>query len=198
MHANGDAEHGAHGDEVSADMAIADGAVVSAPIHHHFIGGLEGRALFSVAAGSKPSAGPSGIGALHQGIGNLIGELHSPALGDLQHGPNALHKVQADHGAGHLGLGGIVAGEAAAAEVIEAGFAPYGSVGHLLDILVGNLPPSLHGGVAVLIGALAAGIQVATPSLSTPCKIIASKILTIGGHINACAKPLMHQTISIK
>ena len=50
-------------------------------------------------------------------------------------------------------------GESAAAEVVEAGLAPYGRVGHLLDILIGDIPPLLHNVVAILVCTLAAGVQ---------------------------------------
>ena len=40
VHANGDAEHRAHGDEVSTDVTVADRAVVCAPVVHDVVCGL--------------------------------------------------------------------------------------------------------------------------------------------------------------
>ena len=73
MHTNGDAQHGAQGDQVGTDVTIADGTVVGTPVVHDIVCGLEGAAFLAIAARSKPGAGPGGIGALHQSIGNLIG-----------------------------------------------------------------------------------------------------------------------------
>ena len=50
-------------------------------------------------------------------------------------------------------------GETASAEVVKAGFTPNGSVGHLLDIFIGNFPPLFHYGIAVFVSAFAAGIE---------------------------------------
>ena len=85
--------------------------------------------------------------------------MHGPALGDLQDGTEALDEVQADHSCRHFRTGDKVAGETAAAEVVEAGLAPDGRVGHLLDVLIRDLPPFLHNSVAVFVRALAAGVE---------------------------------------
>ncbi len=73
VHTNGDAQHGAHGDEVSANVALGDSTVVSAPVHHDLVSGLEGGALLAVAAGSEPGAGPGGVGALHELVVDIFG-----------------------------------------------------------------------------------------------------------------------------
>ena len=75
MHADRDAEHRAHGDEVGTDVAVGDGAVVGTPVVHHLVGGLEGRALLAVTAGREPGAGPGRVGSLHESIRDLVGQM---------------------------------------------------------------------------------------------------------------------------
>ena len=91
-------------------------------------------------------------------IRHLVGQPYRPTLGYLEHRAKTLDEIQTDHGNGHFRAGDKVAGEAAA-EVVKARLAPYGSIGHFLYVLVGDLPPALHDGVAVFIGAFAAGVE---------------------------------------
>ena len=159
MHAYGYAEHGTERDEVCSDVSVGDRAVVGSPVLHYGVGVLKGATRLAVAARRKPCAGPCGVGALHELIRHLVGQVHRPALGYLEHGAEALDEIQSDHGDGHFRTGDKVAGEAAAAEVVKASLAPYGSVGHFLYVLVGDLPPALHDFVAVFVGAFAAGVE---------------------------------------
>jgi len=159
VHANGNAEHGAHGDKVSTDVAVGDGAVVGTPVVHDVVSGLEGGAFLAVATGGEPGAGPGGVGAHEQGVGNVVGELDGPAFGDLEDRAETLDQVQTDHGSGHFGTGGEGGGEAAATEIAVVGCGPGGGLGHLLDILVGDFPPLSHDAVAVFVLAFAAGVK---------------------------------------
>ena len=95
--------------------------MVRAPVLHDGVGALKRAAGLAVAARVNQGARPRGVRALHERVGDLVGQLHGPALGDLQHGAKALDEIQADHGRGHFRAGDKVAGEAAAAEVVEAG-----------------------------------------------------------------------------
>ena len=133
--------------------------MVCTPVLHDGVGALKRAAGLAVAARGEPGARPRGVRALHERVGDLVGQLHGPALGDLQHGAKALDEIQTNHGRGHFRAGDKVAGEAASAEVVEAGLAPDGRVGHLLDVLVGDLPPLLHDSVAILVSAFAAGVE---------------------------------------
>ena len=45
------------------------------------------------------------------------------------------------------------------AEIGEAGLAPDGRVGHLLDVRIVHFPPALHDGIAIFVRALAAGVE---------------------------------------
>ena len=159
MHTYGYAEHGAERDKVRADVSVGDRAVVCSPVLHDGVGVLKWASCLAVAAWRKPCAGPCGIGALHERIRHLVGQPYRPTLGYLEHGAKTLDEIQTDHGDGHFRAGDKVAGEAAAAEVVKARLAPYGSIGHFLYVLVGDLPPALHDGVAVFIGAFAAGVE---------------------------------------
>ena len=138
-------------------MTIADSTVVSAPVVHDIVSGLE--CTLTGTSGSKPGTRPCRIGSLHQSIGYFLRKLYSPSFCDLQNRTQTLHQIQSDHGNRHLRTGGKVAGESAAAEVVKAGFAPYGCICHLLDIFIGNFPPLLHDSVTILILTLTAGIQ---------------------------------------
>ena len=117
VHADGDAQHRAERDEIRADVTIGDRAVIRAPVLHDGVSALKRAAGLAVAARGEPGARPRGVRALHERVGDLLGQMHGPALGDLQHGAEALDEVQADHGRGHFRTGDKVAGEAAAAEI---------------------------------------------------------------------------------
>ena len=58
VHAHGDAQHGAHGDQVSTDVAIGDRAVVSTPSVHYFISCLERGTFLAITSRSEPCARP--------------------------------------------------------------------------------------------------------------------------------------------
>ena len=58
----------------------------------------------------SPFCSPGIVGTLHQYLGNLIGKLHGPALGNLQHRPETFHQVQADHRRRHFRPGDIALG----------------------------------------------------------------------------------------
>ena len=106
MHANGNTQHGAQGNQVGTDVTVADGAVVGTPVVHYIVSGLEGAAFLAVTAGGEPSAGPGVVGTGPQHVGDLVGQVDGPAFCDLQHGTQTLLPFQTDHGSGHLGTGG--------------------------------------------------------------------------------------------
>ena len=64
--------------------------MVGAPVVHHVVGRAEGAALHPVAPGGKPGAGPGVVGAAHQLLGHLVGQIDGPALGDLENGAQAV------------------------------------------------------------------------------------------------------------
>ena len=101
MHGDRDAEHTGKGDKVGPHMAVDGHAVVCAPISHHPVNITE-RALSSQARG-EPGGGPGPIGAHINGAVDVVRQVGSPALGDLQHRADAVHDVVAQHGDGHLG-----------------------------------------------------------------------------------------------
>ena len=135
VHGNGDAEHGAHGDEVSTDVAVADRAVVCAPVVHYIVCGLEGRTFLAVAARSEPCAGPCIVGSLPESIGNFVGEANSPAFSDLKNRAETLNEIETDHGAGHFSLGYETGRISAATEVAEVCEVPCGVVKDSLQLL---------------------------------------------------------------
>ena len=73
VHTNGDAEHRAERDEVGTDVTVADRAMVGTPVIHDLVSILKRRALLAVATRCEPRAGPSVVGSLPQGIGDLVG-----------------------------------------------------------------------------------------------------------------------------
>ena len=89
VHADGDAQHRAERDEIRADVAVGNRAVVCTPVLHDGVGALKRAAGLAVAARGEPGARPRGVRALHERVGDLLGQMHGPALGDLQHGAEA-------------------------------------------------------------------------------------------------------------
>ena len=75
--AHRDAQHRAHGDQIRADMAVADRAVIRAPVVHHVVRRLERAAVLTVAARGEPGARPGVVGALPKRIGNLVRQVAS-------------------------------------------------------------------------------------------------------------------------
>ena len=131
-------------------MTVADRAVICAPIVHDIVGACK-RAL-SGKTRSKPCAGPCIVRALPQDIGNLVGEVHRPSLGDLKHRSEVLHEIQTDHGNGHLRNGEESRRESASAEISVVGGVPRRRRKDRIDVLVGDIPPFLHRALSVLIG----------------------------------------------
>ena len=115
VHADGNAQDAGQGDQVRADVAVADGAVVCAPGGHHRVDVLEGAGAGE--AGDEPGGGPGLVGALVQLVVDRIGQGGCDAFGDLQDRAYALYQVEAAHGDGHAAFGEEVRGVAAAAEV---------------------------------------------------------------------------------
>ena len=56
VHSNRNAQHGAHGDQIRSDMSIGDCAMVSAPVVHYIICGVE-RASSPVDLGANQVQG---------------------------------------------------------------------------------------------------------------------------------------------
>jgi len=109
VHANGDSEHRAESDEISTDVTVADGTVVSAPVVHYVVSGLEGAAFLTVATRSEPSAGPGGIGTHHKSLCYVVRKLNCPTFCYLKYRTETLNKVKTDHSAGHFSKGVEVA-----------------------------------------------------------------------------------------
>src|SRR5208337_5128018 len=101
--ANWDAQNGSQGNQQVTDVAIADGAVVSAPVVHYRIDIVEGT--FTRERRSKPSGGPSGIGPQVKDVVHVLRQLHRVALGNLEHRSQTLHQVEARHGHRQFALG---------------------------------------------------------------------------------------------
>ncbi len=150
------AEHGGERDEVGADVAAAERAVVCAPVRHDAVDILE-RAL-SREARHEPCGRPGRVGALIENGIDLGRELGSEAFGDLEDGAEAVDQVHAAHRDGHAAAAEEAAGEPSAAEIAVAGGAPSGRLQAGVGIGVRELPERLHGGLAVSFGA-AGGVK---------------------------------------
>ena len=161
MHAHGDAQDRAKADQVCADMAVADRAVVGAPVVHHVICGLERASLLAVASGCKPGAGPGVVGSLPQGVRNVSRQIQRPALCNLQYRTKTLDQIESDHGNGHFCLGFKAGGITAATEIAQIGIVPGGVFHNGLGVLLGDLIPGLERGIAICILSRAVCIQTA-------------------------------------
>lgn len=157
VHRNGDSEHARERDEVFADVAVADSAVVCAPVCHDGVDILE-RALAGESR-SKPGGRPGRVGAHVELVVYLIGQGGGVALSYLKHRAETHDDVDSYHCHGHDSLSLEVRGVSAASEISEVCGAPVGSLEHSVDILVGDVPPLLHDRVAVLVLADAGGVK---------------------------------------
>ena len=157
VHRNGDSEHARQCDKILADVAVADSAVVCAPVCHDGVDILE-RALAGESR-SKPGGWPGRVGAHVELVVDLIGQGGGVALGYLKHRAETLDDVDSYHCHGHDSLSLEVRGISAASEISEVCGAPVGSLEHSVDILVGDVPPLLHDCVAVLVLADARGVE---------------------------------------
>ena len=127
VHVDRDAQHRGQRDQVGADVAVAERAVVGAPVVHHRVDVAERALRRSVAARTRWSA-RWGWCARSRTSWTLARQLDRPALGDLQHRAQALDQVQADMVTGMPPRGDEVRGEAAAAEVLGDGRVPGGGL----------------------------------------------------------------------
>ncbi len=140
-------------------MAVADRAVVRAPMVHHIIGCRKRASGPAVTAGREPGAGPGVISPFPEHIRHLVGQVHGPAFGDLQHRPQAANQIQPDHGRRHHGSCQETGGESAAAEIAIVRRVPGGRRQNRLLVFFGYIPPFLHDAVAIRVFRLAAGVQ---------------------------------------
>ena len=138
-------------------MSVTDGAMVCAPVVHHIIS--SGKCALPGGPWSEPGTGPGVIRTLPQYIRYFLWQMNGPALRNLQHRPQALHQVQANHGGRHLSLGYEAGGESSAPEIPAVGIVPGGCRHNSLLVLFRHLIPGLHDAVALRILCLSAGIQ---------------------------------------
>ena len=135
------------GDQVGADVSIADCPVVGAPVVHDRIYVCERAPPGD--PGHEPGRGPGGIGARVQGLVYSLGQLDRVSLGDLQGRPEALDQIDARHGHGHAAAGAEVRRPAAAPEILDRAGVPGGGFETAGRILWRDLPEWLDRGVAV-------------------------------------------------
>ena len=157
VHRNGNPEHTCERYEILADVAVADSAVVCAPVSHDGVDILE-CALASESR-SKPCGRPGRVCTHIELLMDIVGQGGGVALCYLKHGDEALDDIDSDHRHGHDSLSLEVRGISAASAVAEIGSAPVGGLEHCADILFSDVPPLLHNGVAVLVLADARGVR---------------------------------------
>ncbi len=156
MHAHGNAEHGRKRDQLRADVAVAERAVVGAPVGHDAV--HVGERALAREPRHEPGGRPGRVGAHFEDVVDLFGQLDAHALGDLKHRAQAVDEVQARHGHGHAAARAKVRRIPAAAEVPKVRIAVLGGVERLGRLLGRQFPPGLDGGLAALLG-LAGRVQ---------------------------------------
>ena len=175
-------------------MAVNGHAVVGTPVCHNAV--RIGERPLSGQARAEPRSRSGRVGALVDGVVNLIGQISRPSLGNLQDGANPLHNVEAQHRDRHLCLATEVAGISATAEVLIVRTAPIGGVQARLDVRIGHLPERLHHVVTLDIHAgtgtiqsRCAGIDEVNKAVGSnavrllPCHTLAGFGASVGAHI---------------
>ena len=153
-------------------MAVNGHAMVGAPVCHNAVH-IGERPLPSQAR-AEPRSRPSRVGALVDGVVDLIGQISRPTLGNLQDGANALHNVEAQHRDRHLCLAAEVAG-ISAAKIFIVRTAPIGGVQACLDVRIRHLTERLHHVVAF-------GIHAGTGAIQSRCAGIDEVNKAVGGN----------------
>ena len=154
------------------------------------------KAPWPVSRGTKKVVGQVRVGAVDDLVAHVVGQLHGPALGDLEDRALAGHEVEAGRGHGHAASGGEVGGEPASGEVLAGGGVEGGGLQVRLDVRLGDLPPVLDDRVALGVLLLAGGVegrrpgvaQVDEPVLSAPLEPVPGDPLNglgtpVGAHI---------------
>ena len=171
-------------------MPVAGGRVVGAPVGHPVVDGGEG----ALAGQARDEEGrrPGRVGAVDDLVAHVVGQLHGPALGDLEDRPLAGHEVQAGRGDGHAAGGGEVRGEAASGEVLAGGGVEGGGLQIRLDVRLGDLPPVLDDGVALGVLLLTGGVERGGPGVAQVDEAVlgASLELVTGDPLNGLGAPV--------
>src|SRR5699024_8272430 len=160
VHANRNSQHGAHGDQICADVSVGNCSVVSAPVVHYAVSVFE-RAFFAVASWCEPCAGPCIVSTFPECIGYVCRKTYCPSFSDLKNRSKTFYKVQTDHGSRHLSLCLESGGESAAAEISVVSCVPGGCGHNSFLIFLSYVPPFFHNSVSVFIFCLSVGIQTA-------------------------------------
>ena len=135
---------------------------------------------------------PRRVGTVDDLVAHVVGQLHGPALGDLENGPLTGHEVEACRGDGHAAGGGEVGGEAASGEVLAGGGMEGGGLQIRLDVRLGDLPPVLDDGVALGVLLLAGGVEGRRPGVAQVDEAVlgASLELVTGDPLNGLGAPV--------
>ena len=126
VHVNGYPQHGCQRDEVRADVAVADGAMVGSPGIHDRIDVLERSRCRSDSVQTRWSA--RWDSSFHQRVAHCPGKLHCKAFRNLQDGSKPLDEIDPRHGDRHVSPGHKGRGKAAAAEIFIDGRAETGGL----------------------------------------------------------------------
>ena len=158
VHVNWDAQHGGERDVEVANVAVGHDTVVCAPVVHDLVSAGEGT--FAIEDRSKPSGWPSWVGALVEGVVDVIWEIHRVSFRDLEGGAESTNEVEADHGRWHAAACAEAGAEAAAGEVFSDRWVPSGGFEAFLHFRIRDVPEGFHGGLTVdflLPGAVESG-----------------------------------------
>ena len=147
MHTNRNPQHGTEGNQVRADVAIRNRAVVGAPVVHHVIGGFKRPPAGNT--GSEPGAGPGIVSSFPQYIRNMVRQIHCPAFGDLDHRANAFDQVKPGHGNRHFRAGKEARRKAAAPEIAKVRRVPGACLKTRLLIRLVYFPEGLYQAPAI-------------------------------------------------
>jgi len=157
VHVYWDTEHGGEGEEVCTDVAVAHDTVVGAPVVHDGVGVAEDA--FAGDAWAEPGGRPGWVGALVEGVVDVVWKLDGDPFSDLKGWAEAFDEVQTKDGGWHAALGLITRAHSAAREVFGDGWVPGGFAEAAFDFLVGDFPVWLHHRVPVGIAHLAGAIE---------------------------------------
>ena len=82
VHTNRNSQHRAHGDQICSDMSIGNCSMVSSPVVHHIVSGLE--CAFSCTSRCKPGTWPCIIRTFPQFIRDFFRQVYGLSFCDLQ------------------------------------------------------------------------------------------------------------------
>ena len=106
VHGNRNTEHGAKGDQVCTDVAVADSAMVCTPVVHYIVSSLANGAFLAMRSAVRTRCRAMYSRYVFQSLSETSsGSATVQPSCDLQNRAKAFHQIQTDHGSRHLSCG---------------------------------------------------------------------------------------------